>query len=226
MKRKARTAAWAALAAAAMAGGCDDGSSSSGAGAGGGNPINQLADDPQSLYGKSAGLARDVAEDASQSGAAATGLANELGGGGGSVEVAGLMWTAPAAWASETPGSDRKAQFSIPGGATVYWSHFGSGGQGGSTQANIDRWASQVPDGEPEITNLTVSGVPVTIVAIEGTYEDGPPMGTKVQRRRWALRGAIIEGPRGMVFIKMTGPREAVAGAAGAFDGMVRGMKK
>lgn len=229
-----------AIGAAAIAGaallllGCDDGSSSS-SGSGttttstpAGNPIDRLADDPKSLYGRSAGYARDVVEDASQSGAGATAIANELAGGGGPVEVGGLTWTAPGGWAHESPANSmRQAQFSVPGGATVYWSTFSGGG---SVQANIDRWAGQVLDrsgmpAEPETRELTVGDVQVTIVSLQGTYQDGMPGSTPVERRRWALRGAIVEGPQGTVFIKMTGPHEAVEGAANDFDAMVEGMR-
>jgi len=63
--------------------------------------------------------------------------------------VAGLKWTAPSGWKPETPRPMRAATYTVPATApdsasaecVVYF--FGSG-QGGSVQANLDRWKGQL----------------------------------------------------------------------------------
>ena len=41
----------------------------------------------------------------------------------------------------------------------------------------------------------------------------------------WALLGAIIEGPAGRVFFKLTGPQKTVDGSAREFDDMLKTIK-
>src|SRR5213080_390657 len=70
--------------------------------------------------------------------------------------AAGLRWTAPAGWSSEAPRPMRAATYSVPpapgdrAGGEVVINYFGPG-QGGSVDANIERWKSQMqgPDGKP-----------------------------------------------------------------------------
>ena len=66
----------------------------------------------------------------------------------------------------------------------------------------------------------------ITTVTAKGTYMSGPPVGQKVAKSGYALRGAIIELSDGPVFVKMTGPEKEVAGAAMDFDRMVRSAFK
>jgi hypothetical protein len=99
---------------------------------------------------------------------------------------------------------------------------------GGDVQANIDRWAGQVHDihgqpAKPQVEKKTIEGVPVTIVELEGSYAN---MGEAVPRENWMLRGAIVEGPGGLLFIKMTGPAGQMNAAASGFDTMIGGLKK
>ena len=74
--------------------------------------------------------------------------------------AASLKFDVPAGWVSKTPSSSmRVAEFTLPKVAsdaedatvTVYY----FGGQGGSVQANIDRWIGQMaqPDGKPRRTS-------------------------------------------------------------------------
>ncbi len=208
---------------------CDDGTSTgNGAGTPGGGGAT-LADAPTSLPGRIAGNARNVGEMVEQASGNAAGLANELNGGGGNVSVKGLSWTVPGAWESQTPNNSmRAAQFNIPGtrgGATVYWAS-----AGGSVEANVDRWAAQVLNeygqaGSPRTNTRSIAGSDVTLVELEGTFMDGLPGGAQTERRRYALRGAIIEGPRGLVFIKMTGPDKTIEAAEGAWSQLIGSMR-
>jgi hypothetical protein len=98
---------------------------------------------------------------------------------------------------------------------------------GGDVAGNLDRWAGQVRDAagqpsKPAIQTKTVAGLPVTIAEMTGTYTamGGSPHGN------WTVRGAIIETPAGLLFIKMTGPAERIAIVGEAFIVMIDGLKK
>jgi hypothetical protein len=99
---------------------------------------------------------------------------------------------------------------------------------GGDVQSNIDRWAGQVKDAsgqpsKPTVQTKTIAGVNVTIAEMTGSYAG---MGDASPKPNTTLRGAIIEGPGAPVFIKMTGPADAMAAAATGFNAMIDGMKK
>jgi len=90
--------------------------------------------------------------------------------------------------------------------------HFGSG-QGGSVDANINRWIGQF-EGEPEVKReeLTFGETKVVILTATGTYLDGPPMGgNKTPRPDYQMLASIIVGQDAPVFIKLTGPKAATA---------------
>jgi hypothetical protein len=144
--------------------------------------------------------------------------------------VAGLKWTAPTAWKSEGARPMRAATYTIPSSAgdqanaecVVYF--FGSG-QGGSVQANLERWKGQIvgPDGKPadaKIAKRTVHGLPVTTIDASGDYSGmgGPMAAAKSVQSNYRLLGAIIEGPGGNVFIKLTGPAKTVAASQAQFE--------
>src|SRR5215472_3769813 len=87
--------------------------------------------------------------------------------------AAGLKWTAPAGWKNEGSRPMRAATYSVPAAAgdqdpaecVVYF--FGAG-QGGSIEANIERWKGQfLQDGHPanaQIGKKTIHGLPVTSI--------------------------------------------------------------
>lgn len=153
-----------------------------------------------------------------------------------SASAGGLTWTAPKAWSvAPSASSMRVVTYHVPAAAgdaeggelAVFF--FGPG-QGGSTQANVDRWLAQFrPEkgsagpGKP----ATLKGaVPITIVTTEGTYASGMPGGAVTPKPGWALRGGIADGPQGPVFFKLVGPRKTVHAAAPAFDAFLKTLKK
>ena len=142
--------------------------------------------------------------------------------------VAGRIFAAPASWKKAQPASNmRKAQFAI-GQTEIVFFYFG-GGQGGGTQANVDRWMKQFEDlsgQESSSETLGTEKTKITTVTASGTYMSGPPFGQKVPKQNYALRGAIVELGDGPVFIKMTGPVKEVAKAAGDFDTTIRSAFK
>lgn len=99
---------------------------------------------------------------------------------------------------------------------------------GGTVEENIARWSGQVRDangqpvqGKPE--SQTVNGLKVSVVELTGTFAG---MGDTLPKDNWMLRGAIVEAPDGLLFIKMTGPAESMAAAAKDFQTMILSAKK
>src|ERR1043165_9333979 len=97
--------------------------------------------------------------------------------------AAGLKFVAPAGWVSKPPASSmRVVEYTLPKTApdtedaalAVYY----FGGQGGTVQANLDRWIGQMtqPDGRASkdvaktTTLKTTSGLNVTLLDVSGTY--------------------------------------------------------
>lgn len=149
-----------------------------------------------------------------------------------------LAWQTPEGWVEETPSSPmRKAQYRVPGpggDAECVVFYFGPG-QGGSPQANVERWAGQftLPDGSPAMPTMKTGAyeegeVRVTTVEVTGTYDGGQTMTAKPPKPQPGsmLLGAIAEGPDANWFFKFTGPEATVKAQRAAFDAMVRSLKR
>lgn len=137
-----------------------------------------------------------------------------------------LSYKAPEGWIVEQPTSSmRAAQYKLPKtagdseDAVLVLYYFGQG-QGGATQANIDRWISQMdqPDGsdskeKAKSETLTVNGMKVTMVDVTGTYsaEMAPGSGDFTSKPNYRLRAAVVETPKGSYFAKLTGPEKTIA---------------
>src|SRR5580704_17071265 len=83
---------------------------------------------------------------------------------------AGVHWTMPPAWKADAQRPMRLATYMVAPGGECGVYYFGPG-QGGSVQANLDRWIGQFleADGKPskeaaKIVKRTVHGWPVTSV--------------------------------------------------------------
>ncbi len=153
--------------------------------------------------------------------------------------VAGLKWAAPPAWnAEESSRPMRAATYAVAPTAgdisnaecVVYF--FGAG-QGGSVEANLERWKGQIvgPDGKPadaKIAKRTVHDLPVTTIDSSGDYTGmGDPMAaSKSAHSNYRLLGAIIEGPGGNVFLKFTGPAKTIAASHDDFEKLVNSFDK
>jgi len=137
-----------------------------------------------------------------------------------------ISFTAPDGWIVEKTSSNmRVAQYKLPKAdgdtedGSLVLSYFGQG-QGGATQANIDRWISQVhqADGseskdKAKSESLTVNGLKVTMVDVSGTYsaEMSPGSGDFTSKPNYRLRAAVIETPKGSYFAKLTGPEKTIS---------------
>jgi hypothetical protein len=150
-------------------------------------------------------------------------------------QVSEFTFQAPAGWERvEAQSSFRKAQFKItdpkskqPG--EVVFFNFGPG-QGGGTQANVERWFSQFEGSREKIQakteSKTVGNTKVTYAQARGTYMSGMPGGPRTAQPNSGLLGAILESDQGNVFIRLTGPVELVQKATQNFKKMVEDAAK
>lgn len=136
----------------------------------------------------------------------------------------GIHWDVPPGW-SQGPAKMMRYATYLPPGAECTVFYFGPG-QGGSVDDNIDRWASQfegAPNPKREIR--TISGMRVTRVHIEGTYlSPGADMQSTGKQPDYRMLGAIVDGPQGFVFFKLTGPAKAVTSASKDFDALLASL--
>jgi hypothetical protein len=143
----------------------------------------------------------------------------------------------PAAWVAATPSSSmRLAEYRVPatGGAipvevVVYF--FGPG-QGGSPQANLERWKSQFsnPGGGPveeSVRRDTTGAFPLTIAEYRGTYARGVGTGSSADAARpgHTLIAVVAETPRGTLFFQCFGPAAAVDAQRSVYLQFVRGLR-
>ena len=101
---------------------------------------------------------------------------------------------------------------------------------GGGVEANINRWIGQFEktEGTPNQKKEMINGLPVTTVDVSGTFKGGGPMmgQSSGPKSGYRLLGAIVEGPSGDVFFKLTGPAKTVAAAQNEFQTMLKSLKK
>lgn len=158
-----------------------------------------------------------------------TGAPGVPAGAPGAAAGGGIQWDWPADWQQQAPSSSmRTAQAIIPGEAgpadfVVF--HFGVG-QGGGTEANIDRWIGQMQDhGEPQREEFEVGGYHVTWVEVGGTLMPST-MGTGPTEPQPDSRliGAVVEGEGGPWFFKITGPSSTVLDARDEVRGVLESI--
>jgi hypothetical protein len=152
---------------------------------------------------------------------------------------ASLKYDVPAGWLASTPSSSmRVAEFTLPRAApddedaalVIYY----FGGSGGSVQANLDRWISQMrqPDGRPSSdvatkTTFESHGLPITLLDLTGTYVAAvsPGASEHYDKPGFRLRAAVVETPNGPYFIKLTGPERTVARWDDAFAHFLESLR-
>ena len=136
-----------------------------------------------------------------------------------------LRFKAPDGWVTEKPSSAmRAAQYKLPKAdgdsedASLVLYYFGPT-QGGSAQANIDRWISQIQQADQTSSKdkartetMTVNGLKITTVDVSGTYtaEMAPGTGNQRNDANYRLRAAVVETPKGNYFLKLVGPAKTV----------------
>jgi hypothetical protein len=149
---------------------------------------------------------------------------------------AGLKWTAPADWTSQGSAPFRVVTWSVPAApgsdkaeCIVYF--FGQG-QGGSVEANLDRWKGQFSqDGKPanaKIAKRTVHGVNMTTIDLTGTYT---ATGGQVKEGQGPIPGyrmiaTVAEGPTGNLFIRFIGPEKTVTASLAKYEQLLASFQR
>lgn len=136
--------------------------------------------------------------------------------------------------AHPSTSSMRLAEYVVPRDdgtrAEVIVYYFGQG-QGGSADANIVRWSHQFtgPDGgpvTPRVSDAEGTAFPTTIAEFEGTYRRGVGMGDDAEPEAdQGLVAAVVETPRGNLFLQLFGDRAAVTATRDDFLEMVASIR-
>jgi hypothetical protein len=148
--------------------------------------------------------------------------------------TAGVKWGVPARWSTQGERPMRVVTYTIPvaegdAEASECAVFYFGGGQGGDVDANLNRWASQFEStGAMTRGEKQVGGMKVTTVGIAGAYlaPSGPMMQSSGKKENYRLLGAIVEGPQGSIFFKLTGPARTVTAAEGEFSALVESLAK
>jgi hypothetical protein len=149
-------------------------------------------------------------------------------------QAGGVAWTVPAGWEQGPEHQMRIATYRIhaiagdPDDAECAVYFFGTG-QGGTVEANLDRWKGQFtgPNGQSpvpaKIDKQVIAGLKVSTLTVSGTYGGaGGMMGqAPVAKPNSRMRAAIIEAPEGLVFFKLSGPLNTVAAAENDFSALL-----
>jgi len=156
------------------------------------------------------------------------------------VTLAGITFTPPTGWTDLGPSGMRKASYYLSpvkgetDSATVTVFYFGPS-SGGTIDANIDRWIGQmsVAGGDSKAASqkytMTVEGMPVHVVSVDGTYNasmGGPMSGQTEAKADYTMVGVVVEAPEGNVFFKLTGPKATAKQMTDEFLAMVKAIKK
>jgi hypothetical protein len=148
------------------------------------------------------------------------------------LDLGGAAVDIPETWTLMQPTSTMRlaeAAVSGPGGPALLTVFFFGPGGGGGVEANLERWAGQIETAagsEPQRDSFAVGGFTISTIATEGTLlPSGMGAGPTEPVPGSRLLGAVIEGPGGPWFFKLTGPVETVAAAAADFDRMLRSVR-
>jgi hypothetical protein len=152
--------------------------------------------------------------------------------------AANLTWNIPEGWLVGSERSMRIATYIIKpvdgdkDSAECAVFYFGST-SGGGIEDNIRRWVGQFeqPDGGDSmekaiIDSLIVNDVIITTIDLKGTYSaSGAMMQIKDKKPEYRLLGAIVQGPEGLVFFKLTGPQKTADSAKNSFMALLKSIK-
>ena len=159
--------------------------------------------------------------------------AHPLGQASGRQALGPLSAVAPKGWVAQQPSSSmRVAQYGLPGpvGEATLGIFFFGPGQGGSVEANIERWQGQFSqeDGQPAQGRRwirQVGDIEITGLDISGTFSAGMGMGSAEPQANYRMLGAIAVHRSGTVFFKMTGPAQTVEQWVASFDEFLNSLQ-
>lgn len=140
----------------------------------------------------------------------------------------GLAWETPEGWTQGPARTMRLASFVPKASPEVDISVTQLAGNGGGPKANFDRWRGQMgqdPISQAEISDLErieVLGEEALVIEIDGRFTG---MGNAdLQSAR--MLGAMVPNGNGTLFVKLTGPREAVAAETDAFRAFLTSLRR
>jgi len=132
----------------------------------------------------------------------------------------GITCTAPSTWTKGPAKATRVVTYQTPGGGECYVTVMG--GQAGGIGGNVNRWRDQLglpalPAEELEkLELLPMLGNEGRFLSIEGA---GAKAGT-------SLLGALVQAGERMVFVKLTGPKDAVQKELDNFKAFAQSLKE
>ncbi len=150
-----------------------------------------------------------------------------------------MVFKVPEGWQKHQPRSQmRLGEFMLPGeegNDSAVLAVFYFPGSGGKVEDNLNRWYGQFvqPDGSPteehiKRDELTVNGMPVTVVYVTGTFLKSRAMMTDAHGEElpgYAMLAAIAEAPNGPWFFKAVGPQPTIDRWKTAFMEFVKSLK-
>ncbi len=144
-----------------------------------------------------------------------------------------ITWEDPPSFKRVPPPNPmRKASFVVPraegdpADGDISVSYFGPD-QGGSIDANVDRWVKQFSDvkpGDVKRADREANGLRQHTVELESAPYAGMGSADKA-KADYGLIGAIIETPSGTYFFKLTGPSKTVKQAKPDFYKLLDSIK-
>ena len=151
----------------------------------------------------------------------------------------GLGFDAPKEWVTQPSSSSmRVAQYSVPratgDGEDAELIVYYFGGSGGSVEANLDRWLSQMeqPDKRPskavaKTTSLEANGLKITVLDVSGRYvaEMTPGSPQRHNKPGFRMKAAVIQTAKGPYFAKLTGPAKTVERWNAGFDAFLKSAR-
>ncbi len=141
-----------------------------------------------------------------------------------------LQWTAPQGWTEEAGSGMRLATFRATNSqGSIECSIVSLAGQAGGLESNVVRWMNQIQAPVPDAGELkafldgqerlsTSDGKQLLLIDL--TQLQDPP-----KTDAPAIIGAVLDLAETQVFVKMTGPRQAVIGEKARFVELCRSLQ-
>jgi hypothetical protein len=143
---------------------------------------------------------------------------------------AGLKWTAPPGWASQGAATFRVVTWKVQDAECIVY--FFGPGQGGSVEANLDRWKGQFSqNGKPaeaKITRRTIHGISMTTIDLTGTYiaTGGQVKEGQGPQPNYRMIATVTEGKTGNLFIRFIGPAKTVSAELPKYEQLLASFQR
>jgi len=143
---------------------------------------------------------------------------------------AGLKWTAPPGWASQGAATFRVVTWKVQDAECIVY--FFGPGQGGSVEANLDRWKGQFSqNGKPseaKITRRAIHEVPMTTIDLSGTYTatGGQVKEGQGPQPNYRMIATVAEGKTGNLFIRFIGPEKTIAAELPKYEQLLASFQR